>query len=78
MVTNTQGVLKRYLVIASIVINTLNIQKDGNLTLPTSTKKITGCVHVRVVMTRQWTTIRNYGRIIIGIAWKVGRIKYPF
>lgn len=25
-----------------------------------------------------WTTIRNCGKIIIGIAWKVGRIKYPF
>lgn len=41
-------------------------------------KKITGCVHVRVAMMRRWTTIRNYGRIITEIAWKVGRIKYPF
>jgi len=36
-------------------------------------KKITGCVHARVAMMRWWTTIRNYGRIIIGIAWKVGK-----
>lgn len=62
----------------SIVANTLNIQKDENLTLHTSTKKKIGCAHVRVVMMRWWTTIGNYGRTTTEIVWKVGRIKYPF
>lgn len=62
----------------SIVANTLNIQKDENLTLHTLTKKKIGCAHARIVMTRQWIIIGNCGKIITEIAWKVGRVKYPF
>lgn len=57
----------------SIVANTLNIQKDENLTLHTSTKKKIGCAHVRIVMARQWIIIGNCGKIITEIVWKVGK-----